>query len=341
MSDTEFNAAAMAEDAGQPLRAQTVERPGVQLTRQRELMGWSIEQVAEQLKLAPRQVLALEADDYAALPALAVVRGFIRAYAKILKIDASPLVSMIQVETEAPKEPMPLRSDLSSKFLHSTAPLMSKRGFPIGWTVLGLVAVLALVSGAQRMGWLPSTSSLLKASASASASAPAASAVALADNVAVINTAPVAAPTVDAAAVTAPAPADDRDLKGAPQTTVTPAVPTTTTAKAAPAAVAVTAAPVAAPAPAPTPTTSTAPALAAGDALVLTIHEDSWIAIKRANGTMAISRVLKAGSTESVMLDGPAQLVVGNVAGVEATWRGAPLKIKSVSGGNTARLNLK
>ncbi|HEY5801698.1 MAG TPA: helix-turn-helix transcriptional regulator, partial [Burkholderiaceae bacterium] len=88
-------------------------KPGTVLSRQREALGWSVEQVAEQLKMAPRQVLALEADDYAALPGLAIVRGFIRAYAKILKIDAAPLVAMIEVQTVAPTEPNPLPSDLS------------------------------------------------------------------------------------------------------------------------------------------------------------------------------------------------------------------------------------
>jgi cytoskeleton protein RodZ len=35
--------------------------PGQVLAAQREAMGWSVEQVADQLKLAVRQVLALEA----------------------------------------------------------------------------------------------------------------------------------------------------------------------------------------------------------------------------------------------------------------------------------------
>lgn len=49
--------------------------PGKTLQSQREAMGWSVEQVADQLKLAPRQVVALEAGDYASLPSPAVTRG--------------------------------------------------------------------------------------------------------------------------------------------------------------------------------------------------------------------------------------------------------------------------
>jgi transcriptional regulator with XRE-family HTH domain len=59
--------------------------PGRVLAAQREAMGWTVEQVADQLKLAVRQVVALEAGDYAALPSPAVTRGFVRAYAKLVK----------------------------------------------------------------------------------------------------------------------------------------------------------------------------------------------------------------------------------------------------------------
>ena len=74
--------------------------PGQALAAQREALGWSVEQVADQLKLAVRQVIALEAGDYAALPSPAVTRGFVRAYAKLVKVDPAPLVAQIAMETE-------------------------------------------------------------------------------------------------------------------------------------------------------------------------------------------------------------------------------------------------
>ncbi len=91
---------------GQPIAAEILAAeaarialsPGTKLASARNAMGWTVEQVAAQLKLATRQVVALEADDYAALPEPAVVRGFIRAYAKLLKLDAAPLVALISVD---------------------------------------------------------------------------------------------------------------------------------------------------------------------------------------------------------------------------------------------------
>ena len=75
----------------QPVAMQASTSPGAELARQREARGWTVAEVADQLNLAARQIAALEADNYAALPGMAIVRGFIRAYAKLLKIDATPL----------------------------------------------------------------------------------------------------------------------------------------------------------------------------------------------------------------------------------------------------------
>src|SRR3954470_14981212 len=72
--------------------------PGQALASQREAMGWTVEQVADQLKLAVRQVVALEAGDYAALPSPAVTRGFVRAYAKLVRVDPAPLVAQIAID---------------------------------------------------------------------------------------------------------------------------------------------------------------------------------------------------------------------------------------------------
>lgn len=69
--------------------------PGAKLATARAAAGWSVDQVASQLKLAKRQIVAIEADDYASLPELAVIRGFIRAYAKLLKLDVAPLLILI------------------------------------------------------------------------------------------------------------------------------------------------------------------------------------------------------------------------------------------------------
>lgn len=69
--------------------------PGARLAAARNAAGWTVEQIAAQLKITRHQILAIEADDYSALPAPAIVRGFVRAYAKLLKMDSAPLLELM------------------------------------------------------------------------------------------------------------------------------------------------------------------------------------------------------------------------------------------------------
>jgi cytoskeleton protein RodZ len=103
------------------------------LAAQREAMGWTVEQIADQLKLAVRQVKALEAGDYAALPNMAVTR-FVRAYAKVLKIDAAPLVAMIEAARPISRGRVAPRKDLAQSFSESRFPSMTggRRRRPVG-----------------------------------------------------------------------------------------------------------------------------------------------------------------------------------------------------------------
>src|SRR5690606_31999989 len=94
---------------------------GTQLAALREARGWTIEQVASQLNLASRQVHALETDNYAALPGMVIVRGFIRSYAKLLRADAAPILAAIADEQS---EPVVLqdRGSLSATFSEGKIP---------------------------------------------------------------------------------------------------------------------------------------------------------------------------------------------------------------------------
>lgn len=78
---------------------------GKTLREARERLGLSVADAAHQTKLAPRQIEALEADDFRHLPEMPFVRGFVRSYAKMLQLDAQPLLEALP-QTKAP--PMPL-----------------------------------------------------------------------------------------------------------------------------------------------------------------------------------------------------------------------------------------
>ena len=101
------------------LSAVQVKSVGQTLREGRERLGLSVDDVVAKIKLASRQIVALEADDYKSLPETAFVRGFVRSYAKLLQLDAQPLLDALpgaeraQVTTELLKveTPFPVRSE--------------------------------------------------------------------------------------------------------------------------------------------------------------------------------------------------------------------------------------
>lgn len=80
---------------------------GDQLRAAREAAKISLDEVAQALKFSPRQIEALEADDYAALPGVTIVRGFVRSYARLLKLDTDNL--LYQLDAAMPNAPAEVR----------------------------------------------------------------------------------------------------------------------------------------------------------------------------------------------------------------------------------------
>lgn len=308
--------------------------PGAQLAAQREAMGLTVEQIADQLKLAPRQVKALEAGDYAALPNMAVVRGFVRAYAKVVKLDATPLVAMIEVISPTSHEAAPPRKEIAATFTESRFPSMTGRSpGPAAWLVGVAVVVVVAAAGAYayQTGLIPA-SLFQRSNKDASASA---SAAVEASKPADVAVAPLETTLVKPGQETAPLQSPSVPLISVPpQGAASDAAPAATPA-AAPSAPAPTA-PVAQVSP-----PAAAPATASGTQLVLKVTQDSWVEIRRPGSTPLISRLVKAGSTETFDIKDPALLIVGKPAGVEATLNGAPLVLPPVAGGTISRVNIK
>jgi cytoskeleton protein RodZ len=339
--------------------------PGQALAAQREAMGWSVEQVADQLKLAVRQVIALEAGDYASLPSPAVTRGFVRAYAKLVKLDPAPLVAQIAMETEPAPDTSAVtanRRPTPTSFSQSKFPSHGKRStLPLGW-IAGAVVVVAAAAAAWHFGLVPgSQHGEAGGTVAAPASTGASPEVANGNSVETLQnpavplisvpgpsasaTAP-AAPANGTATTAAPGPVVNvpgTTATGAPPTTVPPA-PAAAPGATAPAtqAPAATAAAPAGPSAAPAAAPAAPPAAAGANALVLNVREDSWIEVRPAKGgAPLLSRLVKAGSTETVSVDQPVRVVVGNPGGVTATLRGNAVALPPVPGKTISRVNLQ
>lgn len=352
MSDQQMNDVPASIEGAQGAQ---VPLPGAALAAQRQKKGWSVEQAASLVKLAPRQIHALESDNYAALPGLAVARGFVRSYAKVLGLDAGALVAAVPQDSPvAQRDHIVPQRTLSTPFSESPLPMMmgGRTGVSPVLLAVGAVVVVAVI-GVGVARWTNAFDNVpqlawLKASSS-DAETPSAEASAVQDesagdtpvNARVELTTPTTPAAENASKIVEPA-------ASAPAT-VTAESASKPTSPANNAAAVPNAAPASAlPAVAAQPVTPAAPSTPSGlnivnskDLLRLTFREDSWVEIRRADKTTVISRVLKAGTTESFDVSDAVMLVVGNAAGVDATLRGQPLDLKVASGSNVARLDLK
>ena len=110
---------------------------GRQLAVARESCGLSVAEVARQLRLTPSQVEAMEAGDYQRLPGPVFARGFIRNYARLVKLDPGVLLASAerQLLPAAQGEP---------EFSHSVN-IPFPTGREIRWRKYGIAAAVVLV----------------------------------------------------------------------------------------------------------------------------------------------------------------------------------------------------
>ncbi len=92
---------------------------GKMLRDARERLNLSVPEVAAQIKFAPRQIEALEADDLQHFPEAAFLRGFVRSYAKILSLDVHTLLAALPQVKTALAESVPVSVEVPFPGTHS------------------------------------------------------------------------------------------------------------------------------------------------------------------------------------------------------------------------------
>jgi len=73
---------------------------GEQLRAAREARKLRVQQVAEATNMRTDHIIALEEGNYAPFPAPVYIRGSVRSYAKLLKLDVMPLMESLSAELE-------------------------------------------------------------------------------------------------------------------------------------------------------------------------------------------------------------------------------------------------
>lgn len=112
---------------------------GARLHAAREHLGLDIDEAARQLCLSPRQLAALEADNIGMLPSPTFARGFIRNYARLLQLEAAPLLALY-------RDMVPENTGGLSISLHSEG-IPIQTGNRKAWLTYLVASVLIVLAG--------------------------------------------------------------------------------------------------------------------------------------------------------------------------------------------------
>ena len=281
---------------------------GAQLRAAREAAGWSQEAVAQQLKLAPRQVRAIEEDDYARLPGRTFVRGFVRNYARLVRLDPSAVMAALPRGDSTSPLDRPSLTAVSRPMVELPVASMRRNSWT-RWLIP--FALLAIVAAAGVYEFMRNPATLRRLPA---------------DNGPVTPSPPPAPASPSTTALPNPL-ANAKTESGAPMEKSENAAAPANTATA-------TAESIAATPPAPNVAAPTA-------TLLLTFKEKSWVEVKDGNGAAIFLQTGAAGTTQTLSGTPPLDVSIGNAAGVTVTYRGQPVDIAPFTRANIARFLLK
>lgn len=293
---------------------------------------WTVQHVADQLKLSTKQIVALEDNKFDDLPKLVIVRGFVRTYAKLLKIDADSLVALLPKDTQNIQLQETLKPALSTPFMESRLSLMgrqdSNKKYLFGAALLAIFAAGFFV--VQKTNIVLSMEKFFKGQSAIISDVKLGSEVL---NPPVIEIAPSNNDSTVVTTVKAPVAIIDMpesDKKVAQPVQIVPQLSVGS----------VGGVPNNGALPNNYPTTAT-PASADKDVMKLKFRQDSWIQVRKENGAIVTSHLAKAGTEEVFSVKELLQVRIGNAAGVEGILRGAPLEILAEKGSNVVNLNVK
>ena len=124
------------------------QEPGAAFREAREAAGLSIPEVAQRLKLTVRLIEAIEANDRQRFPPAVYLRGFVRNYAKLLDLEAEPLLEAYALEKPAAAhwgeaKPGQTHSDFLSRLSIAGYPPVLVVSVAGGLVALVLVALVA------------------------------------------------------------------------------------------------------------------------------------------------------------------------------------------------------
>ena len=292
--------------------------PGASLKYARERAGLSLDEAAQQLKLAPRQVRALEEEAFEQLPGRTFVRGFVRNYARLLHLDGDALIAGLPDAAHAPGLAAPPLNATGAAIGEVPGPRAPRAAFGRWFIPLLLIGCIV---GAGAYEWYRSAATA-PASVEPVAAAPALPGTTRSELPNPLAPAPIAES----------APSETREAALSPAT-ANPPVESSDAAAAASEPGTQRGAPPA--------SSTTQPSAPAETPLVLNYRGPSWTEVRDRSGQVVLARLVPAGSEQTIGGSAPFDLVIGNARAVTLTYRGKTVDLARYTRQNVARLRLQ
>ncbi len=328
----------MADEMGTVTGAENAGRvnPGALLRDERERVGFTADEVATHLRLTRATLGYLEDGKFDRLPGDTFARGYVRAYARLLKLDPSLFVAhydrYVGIDTRESRVNTIDKVDVKPK-----------RGARLVMSISTLLIVVIMVAlglwwwnvsreaptrveetGA--MDEVQVDSMLLPDSFNQADSAPMIGDPATGDPAAgaTSNAEPAAEVSSTEAETQQPA----EPASPAPQTGAEPATEAATNEASSAAATAESAA-------------SESPAAASQSGLVMSFSANCWVQVSTTDGRVLHSRQMQQGQTLNIDRQGPLDLVIGAASAVsKIEYNGQPVELTSNASSGVARLRL-
>jgi len=152
----ELNATATSTEstASSQTAAASTTSVGHALKGLRQAKGWSLDEVSTRIKFSPRQIQALEEEQWEKLPKGVSLRGLVRSYARLLETDSAAIVSSVESQVGTLTSPGIVHRPSRTVPVAVTA-RGDDRAAPWGWWVVIAVLLIALAAYALWQHWLP------------------------------------------------------------------------------------------------------------------------------------------------------------------------------------------
>jgi len=301
---------------------------GAVLRATRESQNLTIQEIATRLRLSSKQIEALEADHFTSLPEPTIVRGFIRNYAKQLKIAAEPLLEAYSkmVPSNVQYE-MIVKPSANMKMTSYKKPKTGLYGLAALSVLLGLGIWLFYQNYVQK----PSPTKEITNIGNIEPLALPEPALPMAEREAALqaSTELPLPPPQDAAT-------PNTTLPEGASPPVTPPIPSANASASAPAELAVPTAPAA------TEVAEPVVAIVAGmDRLEFSATQETWVSVIDGNGREVYSKTIFAGSRETINTKLPVDITVGNAGATSLSMNGKSYDLAPYSRNNVAHIKLE